>query len=52
MLGREVATLVDAKMKAGTHNVEWNASGSPSGVYFYQLTAGKFSEVRKLIVMK
>ncbi|MGC8595948.1 MAG: T9SS type A sorting domain-containing protein [Candidatus Kryptoniota bacterium] len=52
VLGREVATLVDAKMKAGTYNVEWNASRYPSGVYFYQLTAGEFREVRKLILIK
>ena len=38
LLGREVATLVDGRMEAGTHKVVWNASGFASGVYFYRLS--------------
>jgi hypothetical protein len=38
LLGREVATLVDGRMEAGTHTAVWNASGFASGVYFYRLS--------------
>jgi hypothetical protein len=37
---------------AGTYTVSFNASNLPSGVYFYRLEAGKFSEVRKMAVVK
>ncbi len=37
VLGNEVATLVDEYKPAGSYEVEWNATGLPSGVYFYQL---------------
>jgi hypothetical protein len=50
--GRLVATLVDEVQKAGPHEVRWNASGLASGVYFYRLKAGSFSETRKLVVVK
>lgn len=52
MLGQEVATLVDGVRDAGTYNAEWNASGVPSGIYWYRIDAGNFSETRKMILMK
>jgi photosystem II stability/assembly factor-like uncharacterized protein len=52
ILGREVATLVDAKELAGYHEVNFDAKDLASGLYFYRLKAGSFSEVRKLLVMK
>lgn len=65
ILGREVATLVDEYKQPGTYNSIFNAShvstspvsgqaGSSvtSGVYFYKLTAGSFSETKKFILMK
>jgi hypothetical protein len=51
VLGREIATLVNERKEAGTHIVTWDASGLPSGVYFYRLTAGSFSETRKLMLV-
>jgi hypothetical protein len=50
--GQEVATLVNAVKNAGTHTVTWNAADLPSGVYFYHLQAGSFSQTRKLILQK
>ena len=50
--GQEVAALVNAAKNAGTHTVTWNAAGLPSGVYFYQLRAGSFSETKRLILQK
>jgi hypothetical protein len=55
-LGREVATLVDEQLKPGSYEVEWSATGGasnyPSGVYFYKLTAGDFTDTKKLILIK
>jgi phosphatidylserine/phosphatidylglycerophosphate/cardiolipin synthase-like enzyme len=52
LLGREVATLVNEPMKAGSYSVELNARNLASGVYFYRLHAGQFSDAKKLLLMK
>jgi hypothetical protein len=52
VLGREIATLVDEYSPAGSYEVEFDAKGLSSGVYFYQLKAGVFTETKKLILMK
>ncbi|RPI00524.1 MAG: T9SS C-terminal target domain-containing protein [Ignavibacteriae bacterium] len=39
LLGREMAMLLHGQQSAGVHTVQWNASGFPSGIYFYRLTA-------------
>ena len=51
-LGREVTTLVNEKLKAGTYQVDWDGSGYPSGVYFYKLTTGEFSDTKKMLMIK
>jgi len=52
ILGNEVATLVNEQKPAGTYTVEFNASNLSSGIYFYQLKTGIYSENKKLIFMK
>ncbi len=52
ILGQEVTTLVDEFKKAGSYSVSWNASSLPSGVYFYRLSAGNFTETKKLLLLK
>jgi hypothetical protein len=52
LLGRHVATLVAEELPAGTHTRRWNASGMPSGVYFYRLQAGAYSETKRLLLLK
>ncbi len=52
ILGREVATLVNERKTPGRYEVTWDASGMASGVYFYRLTAGEFSQSRKMLVLK
>jgi hypothetical protein len=52
VLGREVATLVNAQQTPGNHSVAFSARNLPSGVYFYRITAGNFSEVKKLVLEK
>ncbi|RPI13888.1 MAG: T9SS C-terminal target domain-containing protein [Ignavibacteriae bacterium] len=50
--GREVALLVNQKQNAGEYEIEWNAADYPSGVYFYKLEAGDFSQTKKMVLMK
>lgn len=50
--GREIETLVSRDLNAGTYKADWNASGYPSGVYFYRLDAGEFIETRKMVLIK
>ena len=52
VLGRELAELANGHSDAGLHTVEFNAAALSAGTYFYQLTAGDFSAVRKLILVK
>ena len=52
ILGREVTTLVNEGKPAGSYEVEFNASGLTSGIYFYQLKAGDYSETKKMILLK
>ncbi len=52
LLGKEVARLVDGEMSAGYHTATWNASNVSSGVYFYRLSTGKFTQTRKMLLMK
>ena len=52
VIGNEVATLVNEEKPAGVYNIEWNASGFTSGVYFYQLSTEGFVETKKMILMK
>jgi hypothetical protein len=52
VLGNEVATLVNEEKPAGSYEVEWYATGLPSGIYFYQLTVGSFIDTKKMILLK
>jgi len=51
-LGEEVGTLINQVVPAGQHQVNFNARGLSSGVYFYTLTAGNFVDSKKMVVMK
>ena len=50
--GKEVAKLVDGLRSAGEYSVSFNASELPSGVYFYKLNAGSFSQIKKMVLTK
>ena len=52
MLGQEVATLVNREETAGYKSVEFDASGLPSGVYTYRLSAGSFNQTKKMLLVK
>ncbi|HXF99352.1 MAG TPA: T9SS type A sorting domain-containing protein, partial [Bacteroidota bacterium] len=51
-LGREVERLVDAEQSPGTYAAMWDARTRASGVYFYKLTAGGFSQTKKLLLVR
>ncbi len=52
IVGREVATLVNGFQEAGTHNVKFDASNLPSGIYLYRITSGTYAETKKLVLIK
>ena len=52
LLGQEVATLVNEEKTVGFYRIRFDGSNLASGVYFYRLQAGKFSDVRKLLLLK
>ena len=52
VLGREVVVLVNEKKDAGRYSVQWNASAMPSGIYFYRIQTGQFTETKRMILMK
>jgi hypothetical protein len=52
ILGREVAVLVNEKKMPGMYEVEFDASGLSSGVYFYRLAAGQYVKCRKMVLTK
>ncbi len=52
VMGREVKTLVNSKEQAGLHQINFDAGNLASGVYYYRITAGNFTSVKKLILMK
>jgi hypothetical protein len=52
VMGREVSLLIDENKSAGIYDIGFDASGLSSGTYFYKLTAGNFSQIKKLVVIK
>ena len=50
--GQKVATIRNEYMKAGYHTVNFDASMLASGVYFYRMEAGKFTDVKKMTLLK
>ncbi len=52
LLGQAITTLVNEKMVAGEYHIGWEAGDLPSGVYFYQINAGEYSQTRKMMLLK
>ncbi|GEM_PF-1484682 len=52
IMGQKVTTLLDETLQAGEHSAMWDGSTVASGVYFYRLDAGEFSETRKMMLLK
>jgi hypothetical protein len=51
-LGREIAVLVNGNRPPGRYQVQWNGTGFPSGIYYYQLTADRASQVKAMALVK
>jgi len=52
ILGQRVATLVSETQKAGHHQVQWDADGLSSGIYYYKLTSGEFQQAKKMMLIE
>ncbi len=52
LLGQEVAILVDSELQTGSYSVQFNAGNLSSGMYFYRLQSGSFTETKKLVLLK
>jgi len=50
--GRKIQTLVNEKLNPGTYEVTFDGSNFASGVYFYQLKAGEYTETKTMILLK
>ncbi|HTK81785.1 MAG TPA: T9SS type A sorting domain-containing protein [Bacteroidota bacterium] len=52
LLGNQVATLVSGQLAPGSYSAQWDGSGAASGVYIYRMTAGTFTETKRLVLLK
>ena len=52
ILGQQVSELVNEKMQAGAHTVQFKANNLATGVYFYRLEAGSYVDVKKMLLLK
>jgi hypothetical protein len=52
LAGREVATVIDGELSAQTYHVTWSGAKLSTGVYFYTLKAGNFTDTKKLVLLK
>ena len=52
ILGSKAAVLVNENKSAGNYSVQFNASRLPSGIYFYRLESGSYSDIKKFVLMK
>jgi hypothetical protein len=52
IMGREIATVASEELSAGTYSRQWNAANISSGIYFYRLQAGSFTETKKLVLLR
>ncbi len=52
ILGKEVAVLVNANLKPGEYELQFNAGNLTSGIYFYKITAGNFTDTKKMLLVK
>ena len=52
IMGREIATLINGELSAGDHIQQWIATNISSGIYFYRLHAGSFTQTKKLVLLR
>lgn len=52
ILGKQIEMIVNEELRAGIHETQWNASKYSSGVYFYKLQSGDYTETRRMTLIK
>ena len=52
MLGNEITTLVNDELGPGEYKVEFDGTNFPSGMYFFQLSSGNYSQTKKMNLIK
>ncbi len=52
VLGKEIVVIINRELSNGDYEVEFDGSYLPSGIYFYKLTSGKYSQIRKMVLIK
>ena len=52
VLGKEIKTILSEQVNAGTYNINFDASSLSSGIYFYKINAGPFSDIKKMMLVK
>jgi flagellar hook assembly protein FlgD len=52
ILGTEIATLVNENLSAGEYEVKFDGNGLSTGIYFYRLQIGNFTETKKMLFLK
>lgn len=50
--GQEISALLSKELNAGTYSIDFDGTGLSSGVYFYKLTSGNYSEIKKMVLIK
>jgi hypothetical protein len=51
-LGRQVAVVTDAEYPSGSHNIKFYGAGLPSGIYFYRIESGGYTQTKKMALVK
>ena len=52
VLGNEVATLINKELSAGEYEFDFDGGDLSSGIYYYQLSVGDYSESKKMVLLK
>lgn len=52
MLGKEITTLVNQQLHPGTYETDWDASLFSSGIYYYKIISGNYTETKKMVLIK
>jgi hypothetical protein len=51
-MGKEIKLLLDERMSAGSYSVDFDGSSLASGIYFYSIQSGRYSAVKKMLLLK
>lgn len=52
MLGKEITTLVNQQLQPGTYETDWDATGYSSGIYYYKMISGNFTQTKIMVLVK